>query len=118
MRLTAARAACGLPAAIGAELAQDGVDEVVSMMFPRQVRLGRIRPLDTAIRLTVTETGASWVLGSDGVAPPGEVAAAVTAPAASMFLLLWRRLPMGAAGIWVEGDHAAAQRTLRTALTP
>lgn len=110
--------ACGLPAAIGAELAQDGVDEVVSMMFPRQVRLGRIRPLDAAIALTVTETGASWVLGADGVAPPGEVVASVSAPAASMFLLLWHRLPVGAAGIRVEGDHVAAERSLRTALTP
>ncbi len=100
------------------DLAQDGVDEVVTVMFPRQVRLGRIEPLTDAVRLRVAETGASWLFGHDGVQPLGRAEVTVTASAADLFLLLWRRINPTDPRITLTGDRAAALRVLTAALTP
>ncbi len=45
IHLVDARQALGLPVQLDPTLATDGVDEVATMFFPRQVRLERIRPL-------------------------------------------------------------------------
>jgi uncharacterized protein (TIGR03083 family) len=110
--------ALGQACAISVDLAQDGVDEAVCVLFPRQVRLGRMGRLDGAVLLRVAETGASWVLGTDGVEPPGEPVASVTAPASCLFLLLWRRVRLDAAEVTIEGDQAAVECAFSAALTP
>jgi uncharacterized protein (TIGR03083 family) len=103
--------------------AEDGVDEVVTLMFPRQVRLGRLEPLTDVVRLRVAETGSTWVLAGDGVgdadgsgADTAEVT--VTASAADLFLLLWRRIVPTDPRVTLTGDRAAAIRVLSSALTP
>ena len=108
----------GRAPAIAVDLAEDGVDEVVSVLFARQVRLGRIEPLKAAVRLESVETGASWVLSGDGIGPPAKVAGSVTAPAATLLLLLWRRIAVTAPGVAVTGDAAAVERAFEMAWTP
>jgi hypothetical protein len=51
---------------------------------------------------------------SDGEAPD----VIVTAPAAALLLLLWRRIPVDGDGIRVEGDAEAARQVLAAPLTP
>jgi uncharacterized protein (TIGR03083 family) len=111
-------AALGRQTELDGALAEDGVDEVVTMMFPRQVRLGRVEPLTDVVELRVAESAAAWLLSVDGVQPPGPAQATVTASAADLFLLLWRRIAPTDPRVTVTGDPAAAQRVLSTALTP
>jgi uncharacterized protein (TIGR03083 family) len=74
---------------VGPELGWDGVDEVATVFYPRQVRLGRTDPLPAPVRLTATDLGRSVVL-----APAGEGAEVeLAAPAAELLLVLWGRLP-------------------------
>lgn len=65
-------------------LAWDGVDEVASVFYPRQVRLGRTEPLPRALRLSATDLDTSLALGE------GEVVE-VRARAQDLLLLLWHR---------------------------
>ncbi len=95
-------------------LALDGVDEVVTVMFPRQVRLGRTAPPPVALRLTATE-GGDWVLAGDGEEEP---AATVSGPAEAVFLLLWHRIVLDDPRLTVSGSRAAADAVLSAALTP
>lgn len=93
----------------------DGVDEVVTVMTPRQVRLGRIVPLERPVALTAADAGASWVLGGRSGDDP---AATVTGPARTLALLLWGRATADDATLAVTGDRAVLDATLGRALTP
>ena len=93
-------------------LAGDGVAEVIDTMAPRQVRLGRTGAPPYAVRLTATDTRASWVLG------PGDPVAALQATAADLLLLLWGRLPADHRSISWHGDREKAQTVLGGSLVP
>jgi uncharacterized protein (TIGR03083 family) len=111
-----AHAALGQELPLDRVLALDGVDEVVTMFVPRQVRLGRLVPPAHAVELRATAARRGvgpWRLGGDG--PPEAV---VAAPAATLLLLLWRRVPVDADGVMIEGDEAAARKALTAPLTP
>lgn len=71
------------------ELAWDGVDEVATLFYPRQQRLGRTAPLPVPVRVTATDLDRSLVLEPDAGGEPVELAA----PAADLLLTLWGRLP-------------------------
>lgn len=76
--------------AIDPALGWDGVDEVATLFYPRQLRLERTGPLAAPVRLTATDLeGRSVVLEAD--APGDEVALETTA--ADLLLMLWGRLP-------------------------
>ncbi|MFJ4233616.1 maleylpyruvate isomerase family mycothiol-dependent enzyme [Cellulosimicrobium cellulans] len=90
----------------------DAVDEVVTVMAPRQVRLGRAEPLALPVALRAIDAGRSWVLGD------GEPAATTSAPARELALLLWGRLTPAAAGVVVDGDADALAAALAGRLTP
>jgi uncharacterized protein (TIGR03083 family) len=108
------RTAGGLPVEAPPELWADTVDEVVHVMQPRQVRLGRMAALDVAVDLTALDVGRTWRLGpEDAVAH-----AAVTGTAAALALLLWRRRAAEGPSLAVRGDTAALDRTLTEALVP
>ncbi|CDO11420.1 maleylpyruvate isomerase family mycothiol-dependent enzyme [Mycolicibacterium cosmeticum] len=94
-----------------AAFAADGVDEIVTMFYPRQVRMERTAPVSETVRIVTTDTGHSWTLGT------GEPVATVTADAATLYLGLWKRLDLPATA-QIDGDEAAARRTLGLALTP
>jgi hypothetical protein len=112
-----AAASQGATRPYGAELAVDGIDEVVTAFFPRQVRLGRIPPLPTALAVEPIE-GGRWVLAGDGTGPaPRTVPAAVSGPAEALLLLLWHRTTLDDPRLVVSGDPAAAGVVLAAALT-
>jgi uncharacterized protein (TIGR03083 family) len=103
--------------------AADGVDEVVTIFFPRQVRLERISPLDRSLALFATDSGGRWLLAGSGAADqtaPAECT--ISGPAEPLLLLLWGRLGLdaGVAEGWLrlDGDDCAARAVLAAGVTP
>jgi len=100
------------------------VDEVVTMMFPRQVRLERCPPLASSLALQATDgAGGRWVLAADGLpgpatAPDASADATVTATAGDLLLLLWKRIDADHPGVTVSGDVSAARAVLAQAIAP
>jgi uncharacterized protein (TIGR03083 family) len=95
--------------ALDPEVAEDGVEEVVTFFLPRQVRLGRS---SLPAGLLLLDTGSrTWTL-TDGEGPQ----AVVRADAATLNLLLWGRRTLDDAV--VTGDTAFAAEVFAAALTP
>ncbi len=83
---------------------------MVTVLTPRQLRLGRIAPLGATLTLHAADTDRRWTLGTTGPA------ATVTADAHTLARLLWRRT--GPSGLELTGDRRAADLLLSAALTP
>jgi uncharacterized protein (TIGR03083 family) len=111
-----AQRALGPASSIDSRLAAIGVDEVATMMFPRQVRLGRTPPLARGIRVEPTDTGRTHVLAGDGLDPAAASVATVRGSAEQLFLWLWGRLPTSE--LEIEGDADAVTAASVAALTP
>ncbi|MGW5548406.1 maleylpyruvate isomerase family mycothiol-dependent enzyme [Streptomyces sp. NPDC003998] len=107
-----AELALGIPHPLDALLAGEGVAEVFDTMAPRQIARGRTQPPEAALRLEATDTGASWTYG------PGTPVAVLSAPAESLLLLLWRRMPLDGGMFAWDGDEQAGRRILEGPLTP
>ncbi len=118
MHLVDVLAAQGLDAAPDPRLAADGVDEVVTLFLPRQVRLGRIPPLERSLAVVVEETGDRWTLAGDGTAAPAQADATLTGPADVVLRLLWGRTTLDAAPVRLDGDEAAARAVLAGGIVP
>lgn len=121
--LLAAVAGTAMPGLVGAEpeVWADTVDEVVTVLQPRQVGLGRMAPLRDPVALVATDLGGAptWVLGasgerSDEVAPD----VVVSGPAEGLALTLWRRLTPAEAGLTVAGDRADLEAALAQPIVP
>ena len=111
-------AALGRDLGYPAELAVDGVDEVVTMFFPRQVRLRRIPPLTRSLAVAVDD-GPTWVLHGDGTGEPdGRADATVTGPADALVLLLWGRVALDDPRLTVTGSPEAAAAVLGAGIVP
>jgi uncharacterized protein (TIGR03083 family) len=104
--------ALGTARPLDAELSCEGIAEVFDTMAPRRLALGRATPPVQAIRLTSTDTGASWTYG------PGAPVASVAATAEELLLMLWGRLPADDERIVWEGDRRAGRRVLDGPLVP
>ncbi|GAA2246176.1 maleylpyruvate isomerase family mycothiol-dependent enzyme [Rarobacter faecitabidus] len=101
--------------AVTATMWADCADEVLTVMAPRQVRLGRMPDAFGALRLSAIDTGDNWTWS----ARPDQVPEAeISGTAESLALLLWRRLPIDSSGISVAGDEEAARRFAALPLTP
>ena len=118
--------------------ALDGVDEVRTVFFPRQVRLGRIAPLQHTLALRASSTSdgpherrdaldggepapATVVFSGDGSAgagDQGEPDAIVDGPPDALLLLVWKRIELDDARLRITGDPAVAKTVLSQALTP
>ena len=110
-------AALGRDVGYPSSLALDGIEEVVSMFFPRQVRLQRMPPLAGA--LAVRADGLGWVLAGDGTGPSdGPVDAEVSGRADPLVLLLWGRVGLDDPRIQLTGDRAAAVSVLSAGIVP
>ncbi|MET0433309.1 MAG: maleylpyruvate isomerase family mycothiol-dependent enzyme [Cellulomonas sp.] len=115
----------------------DTVDEVVTVMTPRQVRLGRMAALGRPVRLVADDAGRSWLLGAPAGGQPGPAGACpeaaaeaatpsvpdaapvtVAGPARALALLLWGRTPADDPALTVTGDRAALHAALAAPLTP
>lgn len=100
------------------ELATDGVDEVVALMFPRQVRLGRMPPLAASLGLQV-DGGPRWVLQGDGLGESPDVTDAdVSGPADALVLLLWGRLGLDDPRRTVTRSREAAESVIGAGIVP
>lgn len=103
------------------EVWADTVDEVVTVLQPRQVGLGRMEPLRHPVSLVATDVAGTpvWVLGAPGqraeeVAPD----VVVSGPAEGLALTLWGRLTPAEAGLTVEGDRADLEAALAQSIVP
>lgn len=116
------RSAAGLPGTgpgTGAAVAlwADTVDELVTVVQPRQVRLGRTAPLPVRLRVEADDAGRAWTLdAADGVGGRPDVV--VAGPAEAVALLLWGRTTPTDGRLRVDGDRAALDAVLATALVP
>ena len=110
----------GSAAPLDDTLARDGIDELISMFFPRQVRLGRIAPLAQALALEASGVPQRWVLAGDGTDPAAgpPVDATVSGPAEALLLLLWGRIGLDDPRLALAGADVAAHAVLQQALTP
>lgn len=117
MHLGDALRALDLEVPIDVDVAADGVDEVVTIFFPRQVRLERIAPLAHGIRLELSDVpGTAYTLAGDGTDPDAPTVATVRGTAADVLLALWHR--GGIERLTVDGDGVAVLAVFATALTP
>jgi uncharacterized protein (TIGR03083 family) len=109
------RTAGGLALDVEPALWADTVDEVVTVMQPRQERMGRMEPLDAPIELVADDAARSWLLGAPTVPLPSVT---VTGPADALALLLWGRATPDDDRLAVSGDAAALTDALSRRLTP
>lgn len=99
---------------VPAELAADGVDEVLQVFFPRMTARGARPDVRSRIRLVADDLDRSWVVapGQDDAAPPEqlhpsvEADAVVAGSAADLYLALWHRTSRE--GLRFEGDAGVA----------
>jgi len=122
-----ARAALGHLVPMDADLAADGIDEVATVFFPRQVRLERCPPLTWSLAVHAVDRpclgrgdgpdGSCWVIGGDGVDLPAP-AATLRGSANDLLLVLWHRLPLPHPGVELDGDADAAVAVLTSPIVP
>jgi uncharacterized protein (TIGR03083 family) len=99
-------------------LAADGVDEVVTLFFPRQVRLGRTAPLARSLAVRVAGLGPLVVAGDGSGAYGDRTDAEVGGPADALVLLLWGRIGLDDPRIELTGDTSAAAAVLSAGIVP
>ncbi|WP_421734215.1 maleylpyruvate isomerase family mycothiol-dependent enzyme [Cellulomonas sp.] len=109
------RTAGGMDLTVPPWLWADTVDEVVTVMQPRQERMGRMEPLPAPIRLVARDADRTWLLGATSGPDP---VATVRGPADALALLLWGRATPDDPRLTVEGDAAALSDALGRRLTP
>jgi uncharacterized protein (TIGR03083 family) len=112
-----ARSAVGAAGRIDPALAADGIDEVVTMFFPRQVRLGRIAALTGSLAIT-PDDASRWVLAGDGTEALSLADAEVRGPAEALYLLLWGRIGLDDPRIVLDGDAEVAASVLAAGIVP
>ncbi|HEX2074754.1 MAG TPA: maleylpyruvate isomerase family mycothiol-dependent enzyme [Geodermatophilus sp.] len=102
--------AAGVPlTALDPELAEDGVDELLSIVVPRWAHTEPLRSAEATVGVVGTDTGREWsvrvIRGAVEVRTERDGAedATLIAPVAALLLRLWGR----PAGVTVTGDPAA-----------
>lgn len=108
--------------AIDDVVADDGIDEVLTVFFPRMTARGQRPHVSGRIRITTTDTGRSWLIAEsenpDG--PPillhstHEADAELSGTAVDLYLGLWRRSPHDR----LRADGDAGNRMLAGPMTP
>lgn len=105
------RTAGGLPVDDDPAVWADTVDEVVTVMQPRQQAMGRMEPLPAPVRLVATDADRTWLLGGTGTP-----SVTVEGTAQDLALLVWGRRSPGE--VAVHGDVDALDDALARRLTP
>jgi uncharacterized protein (TIGR03083 family) len=108
-------------AAYPAELAADGIGEVLDIWLPRMAKYRGPQPLPAPLSLRAIDTSHRWLLTPQKAAPPmatgphatGDSAAEVTGTAADLLFLLWKR----PSTVDISGDRMCAREFLGAALT-
>ena len=92
MHLGDALRALDLEAPLDVAFAADGVDEALTVFFPRQVRLERIPPIAHGVRIELTDVpAAAYALAGDGTDPDAATVATASGPSYDVLLALWHR---------------------------
>ncbi|MGP3967700.1 maleylpyruvate isomerase family mycothiol-dependent enzyme [Streptomyces sp. 6N223] len=120
-RIDAELAAGGAPTPVRAEVAADGIDELLTGFHGRErSRVRSERPCALGVRAT-DAPGAWWrVLLSGGPPrvergePLGPVECEISGPAEALYQALWNRRPFGGDGVRVAGDGEVAELWRRT----
>lgn len=107
------RTAGGLPLHVRPAVWGDTVDEVLTVLQPRQEHLGRMAPLALGLDLVPTDLETRWHHG-----PLDAPGMRVTAPADQLALMLWGRVPADEPTLEVHGDRRALAEVLAQRLTP
>lgn len=113
--------ATGKPADLDPALATDGIDEAVTVLFPRQVRLARQPPLTDTVGVVDIGSGRRWVLAGDGTTSNHQTTdtdATLTGSAAELLLLLWKRVDLAGTAAQVDGNADTVRRVLGGRLVP
>lgn len=108
------RAVGGDPVHLAPEFCADGVDEILTVFYPRQVRSGRTDPVPQAVRLRAADVDEEWTIGGHHHDDP---VATVTAPAEDLYLGLWKRRHLFDTAE-IDGDATAVRHAVTVALTP
>ena len=95
----------------------DTVDEVVTVMHPRQVRLGRAPAPPVRLELAATDLDRTWSVSASPAAPEGRTAT-VRGPAEALALLVWRRIALDDRRLSVDGDEAVLTAVLADHFVP
>jgi uncharacterized protein (TIGR03083 family) len=114
-----AEAAAGQITVLDSALATDGIDEMLTVF--RRTRGGQ--PLPGPVVLATTDTGQSWrvspalvpgrvEISSADARAAGKVAATIAAPAESLLLALWGRIPIQGEAFQVTGQREVAKAFL------
>ena len=109
-RVDAERSA-GVDRPVPEALAADGIDEVVDLLHPRQVALGRTPAASVSAELH-DHAGRSWTVGA------GPSAGSVSGSTSDLLLLLWRRRDATDRVFALDGDAAALAALLGSGLAP
>lgn len=108
--------ALGQSSRLESELATDGIDEVVSFFWPRQVALGRVAEPSERLTLTDRDTGRTWHLGN--LTTTQDPVAALTGSPEAVLLALWQRIPLDDPRLSWSGDDGAGRDLLRLKVVP
>lgn len=103
--------ALGTPEPIESALATDGLDEIASMFWPRQVRLGRAQLPARGLRVKTDDTAREWVFGENAVAT-------LSGPAADVLLVLMHRRDADGCTLNWSGDVQQGRAVLALPLSP
>jgi uncharacterized Actinobacterial protein TIGR03083 len=107
------RTAVGLDFEPGREAWLDCLDEVLTVMHPRQVRLGRVPAAGSSIEF-IPDGAAAMPLAATSVRP----GAVVRGTPRALALLVWGRTSLDDPDLRVEGDRDGLAAILAAGLTP
>lgn len=107
----------GAPSDVDEDVALDGIEEVATMLLPRQLRLGRLAAGPEAIEL-VPERGPRTRLSATAEPSSTPSCAAVHGPAEALWLLVWKRTSLNDHRLSISGSRAGAEHLLAKPLTP
>lgn len=96
-------------------LAADGVAEVADDLYPRQVGLRRMPPLETSVQFAMNDAiAAAELYGAESPL----IGAVVVGRASDILLLLWGRVGLSDVDVNVSGDTAAVRAMLAAPIVP
>jgi uncharacterized protein (TIGR03083 family) len=111
------RSAGGLGLAVDPVVWADTVDEAVTVMHPRQVRLARTAPAPMRITLTATDVHRSWTLPT-AIDDAESGGVSVAGPAEALALLVWGRTALDDPRLTVTGAGDALVAVLGDRFVP